>query len=315
MSLIKNAFVYFAKFPDIDTMRSNLAKQPFKPVPAQMFGMSSFIPNPITGELVTPIEGGYSFTYRRDEKILPTSVINSKLADEIARIEAERDCELDRQEKRDLKDQITLDMLRVALIKTVIVHGFWHQPTGQFILATSSTGMADNITGDLTKICEPTGSRRVDISDLKYRLTNRLNQHISNPASRPFSNFSLGSYVQLKGEDGNKATFETDGSREPEDGIVEATRSGCQVERIELASSDLSFRLTKDFAFKSIRYAEVEFGDEGQEEEDAAGYWRSQAFVELSGLTGAVSTLCDLFEYVPGKAKEDEKPEPQAAAA
>ena len=45
---------------------------------SQLF-VSGFLPNPATGELVTPFPGGFAFSLRHDQKVIPPSEVKKEL--------------------------------------------------------------------------------------------------------------------------------------------------------------------------------------------------------------------------------------------
>ncbi len=293
--MIKNCFVYNASLPDHHAMAEALAKRPYQQIGDAEYKRTSFVPNVVTRELVTPLENGYSFVFRCDEKILPAAAIKSALIERVREIESEQGRKVSRAEKKELQDEIEFDLLRKALVKTTEVHGFYNSDSGLLILATGSSKFADNIMEDLGKAFDGEGvdARLVVIDELQYRLTNRLIEHVSSQEPVPFGDYQLGIYVQMKNTDGDKATFESP-NHDPSEGIQEAHANNCQVERIELTKEGFSFRLTKEFYFKSIKFPEVEVDFDA--EDDGAGFWRHEAATAVLLISNAVENLVETFD-------------------
>lgn len=293
--MIKNCFVYNATLPDHHAMADALAKCPYQPIGEAEYKRTSFVPNVVTQELVTPIDGGYSFVFRCDEKILPSAAIKSALLERVREIETEQDRKVTRAEKKQLQDEVEFDLLRKALVKTTEVHGFYNAESGLLILSTGSGTMADRVMEEMGKAFDGEGvdARLVVVDDLQYRLTKRLIEHVSSSETVLFGDYLLGNYVQMKNADGDKATFESP-NHDPSEGIQEAHANGCLVERIELTREGFSFRITKEFYLKSIRYPEVDVDfDAG---EDGAGYWRHEAATAVLLITQAVENLVEAFD-------------------
>lgn len=87
LSKLRNAIVYRATLPSIEAVEGHLQELPYSELTETEFARASFVPNPITGELVTPITGGYAIVIRRDEKIIPQHVVMKEANERIQRIE------------------------------------------------------------------------------------------------------------------------------------------------------------------------------------------------------------------------------------
>lgn len=306
MSSLKNAYTYYTELPGIEALSEALEKLPYQPIAQSARSATSFINNPTTAELVNKIEGGCTFMYRHDKKHLPATSVNIETRDRIRKLEAERGQKLSVPERTDIKEQVTIEMLKVALVVTTELHIYYHKETKILSVATGSASLADQVICDLREVLGSLKAYKIRIPDLHYRMTNRLLERMSEGEPAGFEKFSLGNYVKLKADDGVMATFDTKGLRDPENGIVEATNGGCQVECLELFGEGLSFRLTKDFVFKSIRFDEIEADEDYDDIDDAAGAFRHEAGVKLMFFINAISQLCDLFDYQPDQlAKED----------
>ncbi|MDI9095804.1 recombination-associated protein RdgC, partial [Providencia rettgeri] len=64
-----------AELPSAEALENHLKELPFIDILESHSISYGFIPNKTTGELVTPIEGGYIITFRIDEKIIPKAAI------------------------------------------------------------------------------------------------------------------------------------------------------------------------------------------------------------------------------------------------
>lgn len=296
MKIINKAIVYKAALPRLDLMVEHLAELPFEPLGETFVSRAGFIPNGITGELVTPIEGGFTFTLRYDEKILPKSSVNAAVAEAIRQIEEEHGRELDKDEAGAVKERVLGELIKTALVKTTVVNAFYHEAE-QFLIVPASKAIAAVLTSSLVKVVGSMTTQTIHIADIKNGLTTRLRNHLDG-FEDAFSGFKLGESVLLKHK-ANKLSVDLDNLDLAKQGLAEALAGEMQVERIELVHGTMSFKLNKDFQFQAIDYfGELSEDEEAEREEaDRVMVWRIEAAIQLLQLSAAIKALCDLLSY------------------
>ncbi|MFA5630296.1 MAG: recombination-associated protein RdgC [Porticoccaceae bacterium] len=299
MKIINNAHVYRAALPSPENLALHLQELPYQELSPLEMNRASFVPNEVTRELVTPIQEGYAFTFQFDEKIIPTSAVNAKVAKAVAKIKEKEDRTVGRKERQEIKDNVIADMCRVAFVKTTKVNILYREACRTLIVITGSKNISDCATGALAKVAGSIKSETIHIEGLKMGLTTRLGNYFGGSGSDPFAPFHVGNFVKLKGDEGLNFSTETKGAiHEAEEGILEAIGEGAQVERIELEYNGCNFKLTNDFAFKAISFdVDVDADDRG--DMDAPAYWRHEAGVYMLIFVGVIDALCKLMDYVP----------------
>jgi recombination associated protein RdgC len=305
MTIIKNARIFAAQLPAIAALAECLAALQFVPVLPTMRRSVGFISDPVTGEVVTPIAGGYSFVVRHDEKVLPVGPVKEKLAAALKAKEDELERELDSDEQDRVMQETETLLLANALVKTSSIRAFYFAADELLIVAVSSNPPAQVL---LKALCRAMGSIKtctIHIDSIRQGLSTRLGNHLDmESVGDAFSGFTLGSYCRLS-EKGDSAVFDMGDLINAGKGMKEALGAGMTVDRIGMTHEQVSFRLTKDFALVKIEYPELseeqldEFdkscGESGGA--DAAFYWRHEAGVELIQLAALVRSLCVLFDY------------------
>lgn len=320
MKLIRNAIVYKASLPAAQVLATHLQEMPYSPIPEHLLASHGFVESSATGELVTPLEGGMAFTFRRAEKILPAGAVRAAVDAEIERVEAElseqagEQVHMDDDDLNAIKDRVLADLVGKALHTASTVTCFYHAESRFLVVPTTSKRLASIIVVALVEACGAVETTTINISDVKGGLTSRLVSYFGEDNTAAFEGFSLGDSVVMKGEAG-KASFDLENLDHAKLGVSEALRGGLVAERLELVRNDaVSFRLTHQFSLRCIEFL-LEPTDEQVEEQDgwdSAYRWRHEAAVQLALIVDALNALCDLFGYQgPAGESQDRKAVPQ----
>lgn len=302
MKLINNAIVFAAELPSIALMAQHLAEIPFEPIGEVFRSRSGFIANAITGELVTPIEGGFSFTVRYDEKILPKASVRQAINEAIESEEAELERELDDDEKAILSEATITRLIANALVKTTVVHCFYSEADQFLIIPTTGKPLAQTVMGLLIKAVGSVKTATIHVDNIKGGLTTRLKNFLGDedmpPQEDAFEGFELGDTCNMK-HSSDKANFNMGDLTQAKQGLIEALKGDMQVELMELIHKGVAFKLTHDFKLRGIEYnGELTEEEEDQRNEaDAAFLWRLEAATQLLQLVATIKALCELFEY------------------
>lgn len=293
--LIKNAITYKAELPAKGLLEQHLNELPFTPVGDLDLSKAGFVPNGVTGELVTPIEGGLSFTIRYDQKIIPMDVVKERVAERASELINQLGRKLFKGEREQIKEAIILGMLPGAPVRTKRITSFYQYETKTLIIPVTSKKLADITTAMLLKAVGSIKAETIYISGIKQGLTTRLHEQLRDDADR-FGRFTLGESVVLVGEDKNKVSYQLEALQLASVGILERLDAGFQVLSMGLELDGVGFKLTEDFHINSITFPEAEEAQD-DDRDDAAFAWRHQAAVELLQVVTVVGKLADLFQY------------------
>jgi recombination associated protein RdgC len=305
MNLVKNAIIFSAELPSRDLMLNHLAEIPFEPVGEAFVSRAGFIPNKTTGELVTPIDGGYSFSVRLDEKMLPKAAVRRAMDDAVQAYADEHEllvADLDEDLVGMLSEQTMAKLIANALIKTTIVHCFYSDTAQYLIVPTTNKPLAQTVMSLLIKAVGSVKTSTIHVSNIKGGLTTRLKNYFGidgEPGDESaFDGFELGASCLLKYKT-DKAKFDMDDLSIAKAGIIEALDADMEVELMELRHNDLAFKLTHDFKLRSLNFGGELTEDEQEklEEADSAFAWRLTAATQLLQVVALIDALCALFEY------------------
>jgi len=82
---------------------------------------------------------------RRDEKMLPSSVVNEEVQTRIEEIEQKQDRKVYRKEKLQLKDEVTIDLLPRAFVKSRRVYAYMCRQRNLLVVNATSAALAEEL--------------------------------------------------------------------------------------------------------------------------------------------------------------------------
>ena len=145
----KNLLLYRFTSPfdtDTDALAELLKSNAFKPCGRQdisQYGWVSPMGPDLSEELYHAANGCLMLCARREEKVLPASVIREKLDAKVKMIEAQEDRRVYRKEKDTLKDEIMFDCLPQAFTKSQRTYGYIDTREGWLCIDSGSYNKAE----------------------------------------------------------------------------------------------------------------------------------------------------------------------------
>jgi recombination associated protein RdgC len=155
--VFKNAKIFRLLQPFTMTasaVQERLQPKRFRPCAAHEQTVIGWIP-PLeleTGHLVYDYNDCLLMTARRQERILPTTVLNEALADQIATIEEQELRTVKRRERTQLKEALFFDMLPRAFTRSQTISLYIDRLSGWLIIDTASDRRADELVS-LLRTC------------------------------------------------------------------------------------------------------------------------------------------------------------------
>jgi len=297
---LKNAIVYRAALPAIGVIDKHLAEMPYSDIGETEFVRYSFVENPVTGEVITPIANGYAICLRIDEKMIPKQVIKKEALARISSIESRLGQHISKKEKQQIIDTVKVDLCKQAFVKTSLVHALYHEEEKLLMVNTTSKNYAGLLCGMLVKVVGSVKTETIHVSDVKNGLTTRLTNYIGGDTDA-FEGFDVGNVIQLSRHADTKETIRYSAEHQSVIAeIDESLKSGFIVDSIELLSGGTSFTLTENFHFRRINTQSAE----SDGEDDKAFAWRHAAGIDLFFMTGVINKLCTLLSYKEPGAEE-----------
>lgn len=221
--MFKNATLYTIgpdwACPDLSAMEQALSAAPFHPcgpTDAETFGFVP--PRGPAGALVESIQGQRIACFQLETKSVPASAIKREMDKRTAAIEAETGRKPGRKASKELKEQITFDLLPHAFPKTSRVLVWFDLQRRRLVLDTASQSKADAATTALTlalsglhlSLLNTTVAPQAAMVQWLTGEPDPLTQDLTGERSAWPVDFAPGSFVQLQDDGDSKASVRFD---------------------------------------------------------------------------------------------------------
>lgn len=274
---------------DEENLQELLTENGFRPCGSQELASMGWT-NPLgQGEsLFHAANGNYWFTLKKQEKILPATVVNAELDDKVAQIEADTGNPVGKKAKQDLKQEITHKLLPQAFTKYSNTHGFIAPKHNLVLIDASADGKAETFLAVLRKTLGSLPVVPLARASIAAELTDWL---VSDSWPRDIELLEeaefkdpaeSGSIVRVKNQD----LFA--------DEIKAHLDAGKQLHKVAISWKDtLTALIQEDLTVKRIKFSDVmrEENDDIPKEELAA-----RADADFALMAGEVIKLADWFD-------------------
>ncbi|MCR4457905.1 recombination-associated protein RdgC [Pseudescherichia sp. L3] len=256
-----------------------------------------------TGELVTPLTGGYAIVIRNDEKIIPAQVVAREVKERVTTFEHLRGEKIKQVERRHIAAQVKVELCKKAFVKSSLILALYNSDENLLVINTTNKNIAALACGLLVKVVGSIETKTIHISDIKHGLTTRLQNHLDgNGNGYAFDGFTVGDYIQLSRRAEQKKTIRYSAEHNSVAAeVVESFNSSFTVDQTELVGAGVHFLMTENFHFRRINTQDHTFTPE----DDRAYQWRHQTSGALFQFSKAVNGLRELLSY---KDPQDQKP-------
>ena len=239
-----------------EALEEKLQEDAFKPCGPQETSRQGWVsPMGKHSDLLVHSAGGYHLiALRKEEKLLPASVIKELVDEKAEMIEAEQHRKVRRKEKDELKEEVTLEMLPRAFSKNRRCYAYLAPADGVLVVDAGSSKQAEDLASTLRKSLGSLPVRPPAVEQAPaFTFTGWLNESIDLPASIELKDTSEdGGVVRCKGLD-----LQGDEIRSHLD-------AGMQVTKLSVTWDDnLSFVLDEELGIRRLK-----FGDTLQEKLD-----------------------------------------------
>lgn len=251
----KNLQIYCFRHPVTLTaaiLQEKLAQSLFHPAGQLQWSSMGWVPPSDEGDaLVFQVNQSLFIKARKQEKILPTSVIRDFVQERIEHLESEQLRKVGKREKNEIKDQIIAELLPRALPRNTEIAAYIDAKNGWFIVNTSSRKKAEEIISLL----------RIDVGDLALVLpelnTSPMRSMTQWLTTRDLpSQFDLGEDCKLVTEDGESVTCKQLDLLSKE--VMEHLNTGKSVQYLALQwQNKLAFVLDDEFSVRRVEFLEI----------------------------------------------------------
>lgn len=238
-----------------EQLEDKLREQEFQPCASfERSRMGWVSPVGKEGELLVHAVGSYMMVCARtDEKLLPASVVNDAVAEQIEEIEARQSRKVYRKEKLQLKDDVTASLLPRAFCRTRNVFAYLSLEDNLLVVNTGSATQAEALIGALRDCLGSMPVVPVDVQQAPaYVMTGWLQ------SGHPGGQFAINQDCELFNplEDGNVIRFA--GQDLYADEIKVHLEAGKQVKKLGVVWNDsLSCVIASDLTISRLKFEDM----------------------------------------------------------
>ncbi|WP_421861440.1 recombination-associated protein RdgC [Marinobacter salarius] len=245
-----------------EALEEKLQEDAFKPCGPQETSRQGWVsPMGKHSDLLVHSAGGYHLiALRKEEKLLPASVIKELVDEKAEMIEAEQHRKVRRKEKDELKEEVTLEMLPRAFSKNRRCYAYLAPADGVLVVDAGSSKQAEDLASTLRKSLGSLPVRPPAVEQAPaFTFTGWLNESIDLPTS-----IELGNECELKDTSEDGGVVRCKGLDLQGDEIRSHLDAGMQVTKLSVTWDDnLSFVLDEELGIRRLK-----FGDTLQEKLD-----------------------------------------------
>lgn len=260
--MFKNAIIYRIAdgwTSDLIDMEVSMGRQVFQPCGATQEKSAGWVPprGADHGALVEVVAGQRIMRFQVETKSVPGQVVNRHLDERIAKIDQTEGRKPGRKEQRELRDEITLELLPHAFPKTASVWVWIDLKNRRLVLDTASQARADDV---ITALVQAIGLQ-VDWLSTQTAPQAAMTQWLVDHDARPEA-FALGRQVELHSGDEMRSVVKFDRHHLDDDQMRLHISQGKLPTKLALDWQDwVSFVLTDAGALRKVEFLDVEAED------------------------------------------------------
>jgi recombination associated protein RdgC len=304
--MFKNAKVYRLQVPfelDQNGLHERLLARRFRqcgPVETASLGWTPPL-GPKAELLVHAIGEVYLVAMRRQERLLPGSVVTEAVADRIAELEQAEMREVGRRERSRLREELLTEMLPKAFTRSRLVRAFIDADAGWVVVDAASDKAAEEV---ITLLRESLGSFPVKPLASELAPAERFSTWIL--AGQAADSIELEDSCVLQDPEDTRSTVRCRGQDLSSAEVRNHIESGKRAVSVGILWQDrLSLLLNEDLTLKRLRFADtvIEALDTGDADDEGAVLDAELALLSLE-LRVLLQRLCQEFE-IAGPAEMD----------
>lgn len=256
--MFKNAIVYRLSAFDhsaeeLEEALKKEAKKPLGPQEISRMGFSSPFGR-LSDMLVHSANGCHLICVSKEEKVLPGPVVKEALEERIEKIEIEQSRKVRGKEKKELKEQIIMEMLPQAFSKTSKTYGYVDTNNMMLVVDAGSAKKSEDFASYLRKALGSLKARIVNVNTAPgFVMTSWLKEDTEVP-----SPLWLGGEASLSdpGDDPGKITAKNVDLLSDE--IQNHLANGMMVKQLAMHfDNKMSFSVNDELHIKKIKFGEI----------------------------------------------------------
>ena len=279
---------------DPETLGQQLGEHSFVPCGSQDTTRSGWVP-PLGrhgSEFVHATSGFLMICSKRQDKLLPASVVNEALEEKVLQFEEREARKLPAKERRSLKDEVIFSLLPKAFARSSLQFAYIAPKDNLLVINATSSKRAEEMLDDLRAALGPlsliplvSNSQPIDV------MTRWVN------SAQPASGFELGEECELRDNADIKSVISCKNQNLAAAEIVNHLKTGMHVSKLTLNWQErIEFLLDDKLAIKRLRFSELvqEQADEIEADDVATKFDVDFSIMALE-LSGFFKALINAF--------------------
>ena len=289
----KNAIIYL--LPDGWQLEAGFAEKleqaAFTPCRGLDWFSEGFAPpTPFSYDFVFTAQNSNRVCLKHEEKVLPSATVRDLVHEKVAEIQEAEARNVGRKEKQQLKEQITDDLLPLALTQSRRTEAIFDTERGYLLVNEASNKRAEQM---LIKLREALGGLKVAMPHTRESPASLMTEWLLQGHAE--GDFELGYNVLLQGVGDVVPKVKISKKDLTTAEVIKHAQNGMQVVELELEwREQISFTLTKDFTLKRIRFLDV-LQEEAEQGDDAASLMFSSQIIMVEALGEMINKLVNLL--------------------
>ena len=289
----KNAIIYL--LPDGWQLEAGFAEKleqaAFTPCMGLDWFSEGFVPpTPFSSDFVFTAQNSNRVCLKHEEKVLPSATVRDLVNGKVAEIQEAEARNVWFEEKQQLKEQITDDLLPRALVQSRRTEAIFDTERGYLLVNEASDKRAEQM---LIKLREALGGLKVAMPYTRESPSSLMTEWLLQGHAE--GDFKLGYNVLLQGVGDvvPKVKISKKDLTHPE--VIQHAKNGMKVVELELKwREQISFTLTQNFALKRIRFLDV-LQEEAEQGDDAASLTFASQIIMVEALGEMINELVNLL--------------------
>lgn len=289
----KNAIIYL--LPDGWQLEAGFAEKLEQAAFTPCMGLDWFSegfapPTPFSSDFVFTAQNSNRVCLKHEEKVLPSATVRDLVNGKVAEIQEAEARNVWYEEKQQLKEQITDDLLPRALTQSRRTEAIFDTERGFLLVNEASDKRAEQM---LIKLREALGGLKVAMPHTRESPASLMTEWLLQGHAE--GDFELGYNVLLQGVGDvvPKVKISKKDLTHPE--VIQHAKNGMKVVELELEwREQISFTLTQNFALKRIRFLDV-LQEEAEQGDDAASLTFASQIIMTTALGGMLDELANLL--------------------
>ena len=246
-------------------------------------------PQSFTPELVFKVEQTMGIALRREEKVLPGSVIRRVVGERVARIEQQECRSVGRKERQELKEQVTDELLPRAFVRATHTRALFAD--GMLLVDSAAASKAENL---LAKLREALGGLKAQLVHTRQTPSALMTEWLlrGHAAGR----FELDDIASLRGAGDVPPEIRIKRQDLTAEEVAGHVRCGKIVSELGLVWDErVAFMLTSEFTLKRIQYLDVLQEAAENHGDNAADLAAASQLIVSANLSALIGELVELM--------------------